>query len=74
MSPATPDHINPIQWQTALDVSRQTCASVFRDGGTPREALAVHGLLRDEIEELSWEKAVDRIAAGLCAHELARAA
>lgn len=74
MSPSMPANINPIQWHQALSVSRQTCASVFRDGGTPFEALAAFGLKPDEQASLSWEKAVDQIAAELCAHPMARAA
>ncbi len=74
MSPFTPDHVNPIQWHQALAVSRQACARVFRDGGSAQDALAAFGLaaVRDEI--VSWEKAVDQIAAELCAHPIARAA
>jgi hypothetical protein len=69
MSPA---HINPIQWHHALAVSRQACARVFRDGGTPVEAVAAFGL--SAAEPVSWEKAVDQIANELCAHPLPRAA
>ena len=35
-SPSTPSHLNSMQWQQALAVSRDVCARVFRDGGTPR--------------------------------------
>ena len=73
-SQSTPDHVNPIQWHQAQSVSRQTCARVFRDGGTPREALAAFGLKPAAEEFVSWEKAVDQIAAELCAHPIARAA
>lgn len=74
MSPSTPDHINPIQWHQALAVSRQTCARVFRDGGAPADALAAFGLKTDTGASLTWEKAVDLIAAEICAHPIARAA
>lgn len=73
MTPSVPHHANPIQWQQALDVSRQTCAKIFRDGGSPREALALFGVIA-EASALTWEKAVDAIAAELCAHPVARAA
>lgn len=69
-----PDHVNPIQWHQALAVSRQTCARVFRDGGTPAEALAAFGLKAGGDEIPNWDKAVDQIAGEICAHPMARAA
>lgn len=74
MSASTPAHLNPIQWHQALSVSRQTCARVFRDGGTPEEATAAFGLKAEAADKLSWERAVDLIAAQICAHPIARAA
>ena len=71
-SPSVPDHLNPMQWHQAVAVSRQSCARVFRDGGTPDEALAAFGLAG--AGDMSWEKAVDVIAAELCAHPLPKAA
>jgi hypothetical protein len=73
MTPSVPHNLNPIQWQQALDVSRQACAKIFRDGGSPREALASFGVMAEKAG-LTWEKAVDAIAAELCAHPVARAA
>ncbi len=72
MSHSAPDHINPIQWHQALAVSRQTCARVFRDGGLPVDALSAFGVSfdTDANEGVTWEKAVDLIAAELCAHPL----
>ena len=67
-------HINPIQWQQAVGLARETSASVFRDGGTPLDALAAFGLTAGEEDNVSWEKAIDHIAAELCAHPIARAA
>ncbi len=72
MTPSVPDYLNPIQWHQALAVSRQACARVFRDGGTPAEALAAFGLKPDG--EANWEKAVELVAEKLCAHPMARAA
>lgn len=72
MTPSVPDHLNPIQWHQALAVSRQTCARVFRDGGAPADALAAFGVSIDA--DLTWEKAVDAIAAEICAHPMTRAA
>jgi hypothetical protein len=74
MTREIPDHLNPIQWQQAVAVSRQSCARVFRDGGTAIDALAAFGLKASTGEVVSWEKAVDHIAAELCAHPLPRAA
>ena len=71
-TPSVPDHINPIQWHQALAVSRQACARVFRDGGTPPEALAAFRLAGSD--DVTWEKAVDLIAGELCAHPLPKAA
>ncbi len=72
MTPSVPDHLNPIQWHQALAVSRQACARVFRDGGTPAEALAAFDLEPDG--DANWEKAVELVAEKLCAHPMARAA
>ena len=72
MTPSVPNHLNPIQWHQALAVSRQTCARVFRDGGTAVEALASFGI--NGAKDVNWDKAVDMIADELCAHTMARAA
>jgi hypothetical protein len=76
MTPSVPNHLNPIQWHQALAVSRQTCARVFRDGGTPVQALASFGLSGGLAgsDEINWDKAVDMIAEELCAHPVAKAA
>ncbi len=72
MTPSVPDYVNPIQWHQAVAVSRQTCARVFRDGGAPGDALAAVGLTNGD--DINWDKAVDLIAAELCAHPISRAA
>lgn len=69
---SNPAFFNPIQWHQAVSVSRQECARVFRDGGSPQDALAAFRL--SAANDVSWEKAVDLIAAELCAHPLPRAA
>lgn len=74
MSPSAPLHLNPMQWHQALSVSRQTCARVFRDGGSPAEALAAFGLKSEQSDRLTWERAVDQIAEEICSHPIARAA
>ena len=71
-SPSVPSHLNPMQWHQALAVSRQTCARVFRDGGTPADALASFGL--SSHDEINWDKAVDMIAGEICAHAMPKAA
>ena len=72
MTREIPDHINPMQWQQALGAARQISARVFRDGGTPADALAGMGLAASQ--DITWEKAVDYIAGALCAHPLSMAA
>jgi hypothetical protein len=72
MTPSVPDHLSPIQWHQAVAVSRQECARIFRDGGTPQDALAAFGLSVDAIA--NWERVVDQIAAELCTHPVKRAA
>lgn len=63
----TPTHINPAQWQQALGFSRQTCAKIFRDGGTPEDALRAFGLpTQDEDPESDWGRVVTLIADALC--------
>jgi hypothetical protein len=54
----------PAQWQQNVGLARQACARVFRDGGTPAEALRVFGL-SDADAPRDWAVVVDRIAASL---------
>jgi hypothetical protein len=72
MTPSVPDHLSPIQWHQAIAVSRQECARIFRDGGTPQDALIAFGLNPED--RASWERVVDQIAGELCAHPVMRAA
>jgi hypothetical protein len=72
MTPSVPDHLNPIQWHQAVAVSRQECARIFRDGGAPHDALVAFGLNATDVT--SWERAVDLIAAEICARPVKRAA
>jgi hypothetical protein len=60
-------HINSVQWEQAVGVAREACAGIFRDGGSPRAALAAFGL---GAEAADWSTAVDRIAMALCARPL----
>jgi len=68
----SPQHINPMQWQQALDYARQACARIFRDGGSPADAARAFGL--GPLDSADWSLAVDRIAQSLCAPALRKAA
>ena len=72
MTPSVPDYVNPLQWHQAIAVSRDECARIFRDGGTPVDALSAFGMKADDA--VNWERAVDQIAGELCAHPMKRAA
>ena len=58
---------NPVQWNQAQGLSRQSCARIFRDGGSPADALAAFGLRAPASEQVEWSRAVDLIAQSLCA-------
>jgi len=54
--------ISPVQWDQALGLARQTCAKIFRDGGSPADAARAYGL-----ESASdWDRAISGIATSLC--------
>jgi hypothetical protein len=72
MTPSVPDYLSPIQWHQAVSVSREQCARIFRDGGTPRDALIAFGLKAEDAA--NWERVVDLVAAELCAHPIKQAA
>ena len=69
----SPRYINPVQWQQSIGYARQACARLFRDGGTPADALSAFGLPGAE-PTLDWSTAVERIAHALCAPALRKAA
>ena len=73
MSPMSPHHINPVQWQQSLGLARQACARIFRDGGAPTDALTAFGLAAGD-PAIAWSVAVDRIAASLSAPQTLRRA
>jgi hypothetical protein len=59
-----PQRVNPVQWEQNVGYARTICARVFRDGGTPADALKAFGL--DHVAaDASWSTTVDRIAASL---------
>jgi hypothetical protein len=66
--------INPMQWHPAMGVARQICARVFRDGGTPADAVTAYGLAVQGSETMTWSKAVEAIARSLCANTVRKAA
>lgn len=74
----TPDHVNPIQWTHAMGVARQACARIFRDGGTPADALAQFGVTEAARQGAQagadWSRTVETIAQSLCAVPVRRAA
>ncbi len=72
MTPSVPEHLSPIQWHQAVAVSREQCARIFRDGGTPGDALIAFGLMPED--GANWERVVDLVASELCAHPIKRAA
>ena len=71
-----PNYINPLQWHEAMGVARQSCARVFRDGGSPVDALLAFGLARDRAAagDVTWDRVVSSIAEALCAKPARRAA
>lgn len=53
-------NINPIEWHQSQGLARQACARIFRDGGSPADALRTFGLADDD--RADWSRAVERIA------------
>lgn len=68
------DHFNYIQWVQAIGIARQACARLFRDGGTPADALTAFGLTAGATLPNDWNRAVDAIAQHLCTRPLVQAA
>lgn len=65
-SASKPAHINPAHWHQSVGYARAACARIFRDGGTPADALSAFGIeCRASVGD--WSKAVERIAEALCA-------
>ena len=62
----TPPHVNPVQWQQNVGLARQACARIFRDGGTPVDALHAFKLPASD-KTIAWNTVVERIAASLAA-------
>ena len=60
-------NINPIEWSEAVGLARQAAARIFREGGSPEASLASFGLKTPSGGRLDWDRAIDLIAADLCA-------
>jgi hypothetical protein len=72
LSARAPRSINPAHWHQSVGYARQACARVFRDGGSPAEAVAAFGV---KIEApLDWGRAVEMIADVLCTRPVQRVA
>jgi hypothetical protein len=63
-----------MQWYQAVGYARQSCARVFRDGGTPLDAIRAFDIGENERASNDWGKAVEVIAEILCAQTVKRAA
>lgn len=59
----SPRHVDPIAWHQALGYARQASARIFRDGGTPRDALAAFAIKVETAAD--WSRAIDLIAQSL---------
>ena len=68
----SPGHINPIEWHQSMGLARQACARIFRDGGSPADAMAAFGVAATG--DVDWSRAVDIIAEALSTPALRRAA
>jgi hypothetical protein len=69
----TPHNVNPVEWQQNVGYARLACARIFRDGGSPADALSAFGLATSAAG-VDWSQAVDRIAASLSVGARKRAA
>ena len=70
----TPAEFDPAQWHQSIGVARQACARIFRDGGSPADALMVFAIKAETAGSLNWSRAVVVIAETLCAPRQRRAA
>ena len=70
----TPHNLNSVQWTQSVGYSRQACARVFRDGGSPTDALSAFGLEAGDIASSDWSRAVELIASALCQRPMSLAA
>jgi len=71
-APTKPGHVNPVLWHQSVGIARQACARIFRDGGTPRAAVAAFALESDPGTD--WSRAVEAIAEALSTRPMRKAA
>jgi hypothetical protein len=72
-STSKPAHVNPVHWHQSVGYARAACARLFRDGGSPADALMAFGI--DGAQTVTdWSKAVERIAEMLCSTPVRKAA
>ena len=71
---SAPSERDPAQWHQAVGLARQTCARIFRDGGSAADAIRTFGLEAASSATLDWSRAVALIAESLCARPVKRAA
>jgi hypothetical protein len=71
-SEVAPAHVNPILWNQSIGYARQACARIFRDGGTPADAMKAFGL--ESRRDQDWSRTVEKIAEHLSASSIRRAA
>lgn len=72
LSARAPRSVNPAHWHQSVGYARQACARVFRDGGSPADAVAAFGVEAEGT--LDWGRAVEVIADALCARPARHAA
>jgi hypothetical protein len=72
LSARAPRSISPAHWHQSVGYARQACARVFRDGGSPADAVAAFGIKAEGA--LDWSRAVEIIADTLCARPVRRVA
>jgi len=72
LSARAPRSINPAHWHQSVGVARQACARVFRDGGSPADAVVAFGVTAEG--SLDWGRAVELIADALCSRPMKRVA
>lgn len=61
-----PSNVNPVQWNQAIGLARQSCARVYRGGGKPTDAAALFGLDARTIGAAEWDRVIESIAWSLC--------
>lgn len=60
-----PANINAVQWDQAVGLARHSCARIFRNGGTPADALLAVGA-RSAAGKPDWDGAIRSIAIHFC--------